>query len=516
MKKIIYAVLACCLIPYAAYAASFDCRKTGNPAEKLICEDKTLSSLDVEMATVYRMLRSDLNAKKAAALVGTQKLWIAKRNACRDHACLKFSYEQRIAELRELQFMGANAVILESADEESNEPDPSRALMLKCSYSDYKTFQYEFVEVLVASDQVGDAPAIKVFARQEKSDSQQFLVPSGSVAECVYPSGTRVRVKVGEGEARPYGECGADPEVFATVWVNGRKVSSRQQFAGRCMEYREGYQQPSFKIMGGTKTSVQKCATRKSAQGLVQEKDAMQPKREPLVVCVDYPDISSYPIDRPEYPLPGTNPLSVGAIELQTGRDEVCKVVQRELEADFYTFSNYSQKVTLARPAWEDTDVELPTALRGGRVSVFDFDNDGKLDRIFSRLYESNYMHGSVLLVQPGDSAKTLSVGASLLDQTSLYLPCQMDKKSRAIADCPGFSQNADEAGYEIPGSSRAESVYFRGRYTSISPFIFRNTTYLGLSSYSYDTSNYVAIVKPLPARKFQPICLFRQVPENF
>lgn len=516
MKKSIFIVLASCLISAATHAASFDCRKAASTVEKLICEDKALSRLDDEMAAVYRMFRGDLDAEKTAALVATQKSWISSRGACKDRACLKFSYEKRIAELRELQLMGANAVIPESTDEESNESDPSRAMTLKCSYSDYKTFQYEFVEIQVASDQTGDTPAVKVFARQGKSDSQQFLVPSGSAAECVYPSGTRVRVKIGEGEARPYGECGADPEVFATVWVNGRKISSRQQFAGRCIEYREGYQQPSFKIMGGAKPSVQKCATHKPAPGLAQQKDGAQRKQEPLAVCVDYPDISSYPVDSLEYPPPGSKPLPTGAIELQTGRDEVCKAVQRELEADFYTFSNYPRNVTLARPEWEDTDVELPPALRGGRVSVFDFDNDGKPDRVFFSLYESTYMNGSVLLVQPGSSAKTLSVGAGLLDQTSLYLPCQLDRKPYAIADCPGFSQNADEAGYEMPGPPGGASIFFRGRYTSTSPFTFQRATYLGLSSYSQGSSNYVAVVKPLPARKFQPMCLFRQVPENF
>lgn len=484
--------------------------------EKFICSDKGLARLDFEMTEAHRVLRSLLDTRQVRKLVDAQQLWIVRRGSCKDRTCLKNAYEDRIVELSFQLHGGAISMIPVRANDDTDESDSTRAMKLKCDYSDFRTFENELVEIQVAQDNAGDIPAVKEFGRQGKLESQQFLVLPGTVAECVYPSGTRVRVKIGEGESRPYGECGGAPDVFATVWVNGRKIASRLQFAGRCMEYREGYQQLSFKILGSTRPVVQKCATRKLAQGDAPPKDVAQRLQEPITVCVDYPDVSSYPVDSLEYPTPSAKTLPTGAIELLTGRDEVCKAVQRELEADFYTFSNYPQKATLARPAWEDTSLELPPALQGSRVTVFDFDNDGSQDRVFSRLFESNYMNGSVLLIQLGSSAKVLNIGDQLMGQASLYLPCQMDKKSRAIEDCPSFSQNADEAGYEMPGPPGEESVFFRGRYTSISPFTFQHTTYLGLSSRSEGTTNYVAVVKPLPARKFQPMCLFRRVIENF
>lgn len=516
MKKIIIFVLACYLIPAATYAANIDCLRATSMVEKFICNDKGLAKLDFEMAEAYRVLRSHLDTRQVRALVDAQQLWIVRRGICKDRTCLKTAYEDRIVELSFQLHGGAISMVPVRANDDTDESDPTRAMRLKCDYSDYRTFEYESVEIQVAPDNAGDIPTVKEFGRQGKFESQQYLVLPGTVAECVYPSGTRVRVKIGEGETRPYGECGADPEVFATVWVNGRKIASRLQFAGHCMEYREGYQQLSFKILGSAKPVVQKCGTRKPAQGDAPLKDVAQRMQEPITVCVDYPDVSSYPVDSLEYPPPSVSPLPMGAIELLTGRDEVCKAVQQELEADFYTFSNYPQKVTLARPVWEDSSLELPPALQGSRVSVFDFDNDGRQDRVFSRLFESNYMDGSVLLIQFGSSARALSIDDNLMGQASLYLPCQMDKKSRAIEDCPSFSQNADEAGYEIPGPPGEESVFFRGRYTSISPFTFQHATYLGLSSRSEGTTNYVAVVKPLPARKFQPMCLFRRVIENF
>lgn len=517
MTRFITLFLGMLWIPMASYAASFDCRKAVSVVEKLICSDKTLSALDDELAEVYRMLRNDLDSEKVAALAEAQRSWIGKRNICKeDRACLKFSYDKRVSELRAFQMMGANAFILGSQAEDSDDSEPSRALILKCDYSHYKSFEYESVEIQVAEDRLADSATIKTFNRRGQSETHEFLVATGKLAECVYPSGTRVRVKVGEGNARAYGQCGADPEVFMTVWVNGRKVASREQFAGRCMEYDKDYERLSFKIVGGDKPIVKKCSTRMPAKGPAQRQQA------PVTRCVDHLDLLKDPVDSLEYPPPGTKPLPTGAIELVTGHSEVCHVVQRELESAFFTFSGfppfsrYPSETLLARPTWEDTAVTLPARLRGSRVSVFDFDNDGNLDRVFGLAHDSNYMHGTVLLVQPGSSPKTLSVSDNPIAASSLYLPCQMDKEQPAISGCPGFSQKADEAGYEIPGKPGGSSVFFRGRYTTVEPFFFQSKTYLGLAGHSLGVEEYVAIVKPLPGRKFRSICLFRQVPENF
>jgi len=58
--------------------------------------------------------------------------------------------------------------------------------------------------------------------------------------------------------------------------------------------------------------------------------------------------------------------------------------------------------------------------------SVFDFDNDGKPDRVFIRDFQSNYMDGSVLLVQYGRSASELDVSDSPMEEASGFFPCQI------------------------------------------------------------------------------------------
>ena len=155
--------------------------------------------------------------------------------------------------------------------------------------------------------------------------------------------------------------------------------------------------------------------------------------------------------------------------------------------------------------------VVLPEELAGSSESIFDFDNDGKKDRVFSRIFENTYMHGSVLLVQYGYSI--LDKTNSPMKETSGFFPCQLDKVPHKIRACPPFSQENDEAGFSMEGRTDKESFYFRARYSSLEPFIFRGTTYIGVKSIQ---DGFVGVLKPLPDRTFQKKCLFRQVPENF
>ena len=66
-----------------------------------------------------------------------------------------------------------------------------------------------------------------------------------------------------------------------------------------------------------------------------------------------------------------------------------------------------------SEPSAESPSVELPKELAGSGETIFDFNNDGKLDRVFCRNFGNSYMGGAVLLVQPGRSSSELMVSAS-------------------------------------------------------------------------------------------------------
>jgi hypothetical protein len=402
-----------------------------------------------------------------------------------------------------------------------DDEDLTRSLTMTCDYSDYKTFQMELISITQTTENQGKPAAVKKFKRgSTQPENEIFIVRPGEFAECVYPSGTRVRVKVGEGTSRPYGECGADPEVFMSLWVNERKIALRVWFAGHCSESR-GNPAVSFKISGvHNHVSVQKChSARRGRSNFIPESDnIMKDKSEPLSVCVDFPDVSKYPRDVLEYPRQGTKPPKVGDIELLKGSDAVCQVVLNELKGNFYTFSKYPDrsKIKLSLPNWSATSVELPKELAGCSESIFDFKNDGKLDRVFGRSFDYTYMDGSVLLVQYGHSPSRLDVSDSPMEEASGFFPCQMGKVRPKIYYCPPFSQENDEAGFSMERRTSEAPVYFRGRYSTVSPFSFQGTNYIGVSTIDEETKDFVAVLKPLPNREFQKKCLLRRVPQNF
>ena len=81
-----------------AFAPSFDCKKATSGQDRMVCEDRELSSLDVELNILYSKARensSDKNILKAEQLD-----WFKySRNSCSDASCLKNSYKKRIAQL---------------------------------------------------------------------------------------------------------------------------------------------------------------------------------------------------------------------------------------------------------------------------------------------------------------------------------------------------------------------------------------------------------------------------------
>lgn len=88
-------VLAQSLI--AANAASFNCMDAIRVVELLICSDEGLSKLDEDVADAYLTLKEQSDSPNM--LIREQRQWIAKRDSCRDRACVKATYEQRLREL---------------------------------------------------------------------------------------------------------------------------------------------------------------------------------------------------------------------------------------------------------------------------------------------------------------------------------------------------------------------------------------------------------------------------------
>ncbi|MBY0381409.1 MAG: MliC family protein [Xanthobacteraceae bacterium] len=84
-----------------ALQPSFDCAKSQNAVEKLICSNSALTMLDRESARLFNLARAD--SKSDSRLTVSQNAWLRQRNDCASSTdkerCIAESYVRRIAVL---------------------------------------------------------------------------------------------------------------------------------------------------------------------------------------------------------------------------------------------------------------------------------------------------------------------------------------------------------------------------------------------------------------------------------
>lgn len=81
------------------FAPSFDCAKASNMQEKLVCSDRELSKMDVELSQAYSLSKEKTSDKES--LRKTQMEWIRQAfRSCSDKSCLVSAYKTRISELQ--------------------------------------------------------------------------------------------------------------------------------------------------------------------------------------------------------------------------------------------------------------------------------------------------------------------------------------------------------------------------------------------------------------------------------
>lgn len=87
------------LIYSSSDAASFPCSKASTLVEKLVCADPSLSSMDEDMANLYR--QSVSYAEFPEKIRREQREWLnGDRNSCRSKKCLMIAYAVRIEALQ--------------------------------------------------------------------------------------------------------------------------------------------------------------------------------------------------------------------------------------------------------------------------------------------------------------------------------------------------------------------------------------------------------------------------------
>lgn len=319
-----------------------------------------------------------------------------------------------------------------------------------------------------------------------------FVVTEDGMGECRFSENHSVRVKVGR-EAGRNGMCGGDPEVFASVWVDGRKVLSQHWFAAFCKEESENNLFRFDVFSGGLKHCQSARSPDKNA--------AYSPAGG---VCVRYPDLARFPRDLVEYPPSGRNGPVPGTVEILRGHDPVCSYVAKTI-----------RQGQLTPPDNEEANVNLPGDMDNATMARFDFDNDGRMDTVYTRNFENAYQRGAVLLVLPG-VFETPPQSIPVMEKLgATLLPCQWDENGPKISQCAPFSQAADKAGFDVK-SSTGKISRFRSRYTDVEPFIFKRKTYIRARSYSGDTLDHYAVLQPRTGGRYKTMCLLRKVQPNY
>jgi hypothetical protein len=79
--------------------AGFDCRDAATPVEDMICGNDALAEADRTLSQRYFAARQAVGSAAKARLLTEQRRFLARRDRCRDEACLAGLYLARAAEL---------------------------------------------------------------------------------------------------------------------------------------------------------------------------------------------------------------------------------------------------------------------------------------------------------------------------------------------------------------------------------------------------------------------------------
>lgn len=201
---------------------------------------------------------------------------------------------------------------------------------------------------------------------------QNFRVTSQiDYGECLISWNNPVRVRLSAGEAKEYGMCGGDPEVWLSLWVDKRKWLSRHQIVGRCTT------NPMSRIIISPSKMVV-CSKQLDPLG-----DVTKNAKE---VCNIFRGAKlAKNRDIREYPGSTAAQPEAGTVVIEHGKSSpLCKAMINKKRTDF------------SRPEWtvelpSEADTNFSTAgdhgsgERSGNFSkkLFDIDNDGNKEVIY-------------------------------------------------------------------------------------------------------------------------------------
>ena len=403
---------------------------------------------------------------------------------------------------------------------------PASSVTMTCSYFEYDQPASEIVHIERTKSRFhAERAASKTFKKGTRYERQDFEVKVGESAECVFPSGSRVRVKIGKKEQDLSDRCLSEDK-FVSVWVNKRKVISRALFSSQC-DYEDPVLDTKIQIYGAGLEKIKQCTVERGVSTDASAKEKNGKAKKPVSICMDYPNVSRYPVDSVEYPPRGVQKYTVGKIVLLVNRHEVCSPLQQELQA--HTGANaalalaaFSKNSPLSLYAEKSEPVQLPEELakklgQGWKSYQFDFNNDEKLDQIVEQRFARKAMAGNALFVSSGNASDRLVLSGAVSDEKkSRVFPCQINKEQQSFQECSPFSQKGDDVSIRTPWKIGGEALSFHTKHAELTPFAFKNVNFVAMTGTSGATRHVLAVFRPMPDWTFKPVCLYQKTTENY
>lgn len=360
-------------------------------------------------------------------------------------------------------------------------------------------------------------PQVASFAAGDRDRPRSLALAVGQSGECRFADGRSLRVRVQAAPPPPAGPCSGRPGASFSLWLDDRRVAEQRDIRSRC----ESAPAPwTYRIDGD---AVYDCSNGDCGPLLAPGQD-----------------LASLPLDAGEFPdaaaaaerQAATEAAAAAARGLQRllDRGPVCAEVERQLAISWDSFDPFRRGSDDDAPLHRVIAAEAPagTALPDGlsfvhggwRAFDFDFDNDGRVDRVYlGDTRGEPAWYSSPLLVVAGASAQGYAPRDGAAQPNAV--PCQWDGARPPLSHCddlrnPAWSrreplQQAVPA--PLPGIADGDD-FFQTRSTTALPLRYEDATYVALASASGPARDYVALYRPRPGGGREAVCLIQRKPD--
>ncbi len=344
-------------------------------------------------------------------------------------------------------------------------------------------------------------------------DAGLSSLPVQEAKTCRLANGWEVKVKHGSDRALPYGECGARPPHWFSLWANGRKLFSRRVFYGSC--------RAELLLHSVIFEDDRIAVCQFDERPLVPE---MRPPtlNDPLPVTCDDVDVALLfsPADEREYPPPGSTSPAAGTMTIPFAVDPaLCRrlvrvgrkrgdpwVATRQYpEAADNLGTEHDETISFAGIAdaqlqfnarmWRNEDKSIRVSLGSAE---FDFNNDGTPDVVYRVADDRHAFDGSFYLLPPTSTGQPPGINVVLSD----------------AADSSDIIEKAVARGWRV--FHGGQTAYGEPMSTHLDIIVIDGTTYLLAYPARRSREPTALLFKPTAGNGMWLMCEYQRVDDNF